>query len=416
MKKDLAPAEIENVKIHYNLSELEVRSIPAEPKYLRAESELQIQSIPSTGVDRKNAVLRGYVVAMEGPLKSRRGEFDELSLNQMAEVINAKQKGLKSRFTHPSLSHDGLGSFLGRAKDARVETVTDHEGKEKLGLRADLHFDKTALDTPPKGGKALGLYVMDLAESDPDALSSSVVIPYEGLEESHRINEDGTPMKDESGRPLPPLWRISKLHASDIVDSGDAVDGLLSENLPDSAVRMGCDLLDRVFGGQTLDVTRSRALGWLRKYLQLRFGPEAGLPGDEAEELRKEITELQAEKTHLLGVCDELQKRLNKSNEENEVLRVENMRLEVEATFDDELQDKVYPGERPDLLKTGLSLRKSGNHPGSDYRIFIESLKARDKKEIKTKEIAKDAGHHLAVDVLSAESEEKQEVTGFLMP
>lgn len=396
------------------------RIMPAEPEWVRAET-LSALDIPKNGVDRENAVIRGYVVAQEGPHKDAEGDFDQLSLQQMADIINAKPNGIKSRFTHPSISGDGLGKFLGRSKNARVEPATvvsewDDKTSSVLVLRADLHFDKTALDTPPNGGKPLGEYVMALCESDPAALSSSVVIPLKGLKKEYRINEDGTRKKDESGKPLPPLWRLSKLYASDIVDTGAAVEGLLSLDLPDSAVRQGCDILDRVFGGQPADVTKSRALAWLNRYIKLRYPGEA-LIGDDVEALKAEIESLTADKNHLAGVCEELQSRLNKANEENAKLHAENMRLEVDRVFDDELEGYVKSGERAKYLPAALKMRERGNGPESEFRIFIESLKARDKNEMDTEPIAEGAGHSLTIGVTPADQhEEKREVSGFLMP
>jgi hypothetical protein len=71
----------------------------------------------------------------------------------------------------------------------------------------------------------LGGYVMDLAESDPDALSSSLVLQTEKVQ---ILDEKGRPKKDDKGEDVPPVWLPTKLHASDVVDTGDAVDGFLS--------------------------------------------------------------------------------------------------------------------------------------------------------------------------------------------
>lgn len=393
--------------------------MPADPVWIRAESlSSDTPAISKNSIDRENKILRGYVVAQLGPLKSGRGEFDELSLNQMADVINSKPHGLKSRFTHPSLSDDGLGKFLGRAKNGRVEDaqVTDHftnETKSTKVLRADLHFDRTAFSEPPKGGRPLGDYIMDLADSDPEALSSSVVIPYDGLQEQYRINEDGTAKIDETGREMPPLWRISQLHASDIVDTGDAVNGLLSaDDLPDDAVRKGCELLDSVFGGQSLDVTVSRSLGWLRKYIQLRHGQDASLPGDDSAELQTKIKDLETEKAHLLGVCAELQGKLDAARDEN-------IRAEVEKIFDQDLGSKVKSGERVRYIRIATRLRREGSGPESEFQIFIDSLKAREGKNIGIDPIAEDApGPGIVPRIPGGNLEDKREteITGFLMP
>src|SRR5262245_47179916 len=106
------------------------------------------------GVDRDNAILRGYVVAQLGPFKSEgRGEFDQKSLDAIESLGGNAPKGLKSRLDHATMSDDGSGKFLGRALNFRMATALDvRTGKKVPAVRADLHFDKTALDTPPGGG------------------------------------------------------------------------------------------------------------------------------------------------------------------------------------------------------------------------------------------------------------------------
>jgi hypothetical protein len=112
--------------------------------------------------------------------------------------------------------------------------------------------------------------VLDLAENDPDALSSSLVLTYD---EEYPLDKKGRPItRDDDGNDVTPTWRPKQLHASDIVDTGDAVDGLLSaDGLPDALVRHGCSLLDLAFAGQTEEVIRERALAWLTRYLEMRF-------------------------------------------------------------------------------------------------------------------------------------------------
>ena len=250
-----------------------MRTMKATPDYLRAS----IKSPPGS-VDREKNVLRGYVIAQAGPFKSDgRGEFDRAALEAIVSLGNSKSGGLKSRFTHPDMSNDGLGKFLGRARDLRMDKAKDaRTGKTVDAVRGDLYFDKTALDTPPEGGKPLGLYVMDLAESDPDALSSSIVVT---ADQEYRREKDGTLMTDEDGMELPPLWRPTALHASDIVDTGDAVDGLLSANidlerLPLSVLWKGSQLLDAVFLDQPRDVIEARLAAYVQRYLDRKFGEQ----------------------------------------------------------------------------------------------------------------------------------------------
>lgn len=252
----------------------------AEIQWLRAATKGKPEA-----VDRTANILRGYVLAQEGAFKSEgRGEFDALSLRSIVKLGNDTPSGLKSRLGHPTMSDDGIGKFLGRARDLRMGKARDSRtGKEVQAVRGDLHFDQTAHDTPHGN---LAKYVMDLTESDPDALSSSLVLE---IDEEFRLEKNGTPKKDEDGNELPPLWRPKKLHASDIVDTGDAVDSLLSPEeftkalsvgiTPelakvirfDNVARLSTQLLDGMFQGRERAEIEQRCRNWLDRYLSLRF-------------------------------------------------------------------------------------------------------------------------------------------------
>lgn len=232
----------------------------------------------SERVDREKNVIKGYVVAQEGPFKSQgRGEFDKPALRTIKKLMEAKPNGLKSRFGHPTMSDDGLGKFLGRAKNPRMDTIMkplgDGRFQELACVRADLHLDPSSFTTPYG---SLGAYVMDLADSDSDAFSSSLVLQ---AEQEFRLDKQGRPVKDDDGDDLPPLWRPTALHASDVVDTGDAVDGFLSaggvDALPDAVIRRGTELLDKQFPGASRETIKARCRSWLDKYLNLRFGDEA---------------------------------------------------------------------------------------------------------------------------------------------
>lgn len=246
------------------------------PEWLRADTH-QIE----LGVDREQNVLRGYVVAQEGPFKSKgRGEFDVSALKKIVALGRKAPLGLKSRFAHPTLSADGLGKYLGRVKNLRLDSVRvlrDGEPKLLHAVRGDLHFGKVALETPLEGGKPLGQYIMDMAETDPDAISSSLVLT--STQEQRIDPKTKRPQLDATGEPLPPLWRPTALHASDVVDTGDACDGILSAHLsasglPDDLVRQASALLDGVFPGESLAVVRSRLHSWVDTYLDYRFAEE----------------------------------------------------------------------------------------------------------------------------------------------
>lgn len=228
------------------------------------------------GVDRKNGVIHGYVVMMAGQLKDRPGEVDGATLDGIVALGNAAARGVRSHFTHGGLCEDQLGSYLGRAHRFRLATARTEQGREVPAVRADLHFDPTALDTPPKGGgKPLGLYVMDLATTDPDAISSSVVARFK---REYRLNADGTRVKDaKTGEELPPLMRPLALHGSDIVAQGAAVDGLLSVGgLRDGelwqAEAAATRLLEGPFARLSRREIRERLTAWLDRTLDEHFG------------------------------------------------------------------------------------------------------------------------------------------------
>lgn len=236
-------------------------STASEIKWLRAESTAR-----PVKVDREAKMIRGYVVAQAGEFKSGRGEFDGKSLRSILRMMNSKPSGLKSRLGHPTLSNDGVGYFLGRGRRGWLDKMETNAGEIEL-VRADLEFSESAFNTP---NGDLATYVMDVTEKDPDAISSSLVLQTD--EEWRLDKKTGRPMLDETGRQLPPLWRPTVLHASDIVDTGDAVDGLLSaklsiDGLPDEIVRKGAELLRAQFAGQSRAFVESHLSAWCERVL-----------------------------------------------------------------------------------------------------------------------------------------------------
>lgn len=219
-------------------------------------------------VDREAGIIYGRVVAELGTFKDRRGKFDSGSLSRIVELMAANPNGTKSRFTHPTLSADGLGKFLGRDKSPRLDGPR---------VRADLHLDASAYKTPSGD---LASYVMDLAESDPGAFGSSLVLQTEKI---YELDDRGRPKRDANGDEIPPLWMPTKIHAIDVVDDGDAVHGdfmataISFDDLPDFEVRKGAAMLDHLFAGQPRDVVHARCTAWLERYLSNRYGSTPSL-------------------------------------------------------------------------------------------------------------------------------------------
>jgi hypothetical protein len=235
---------------------------------------------PGIGVDREQKRINGYIVAQEGQFKTQgRGQFDLASLKKIKALMNQAPKGLKSRFTHPNLSSDGLGKFLGRLENPRMDVLRLMRGGKPVllhAVRADLQLDDSSFSTPSGD---LGTYVLDLAENDPDAFSSSLVLTAD--QEEQLDPKTKQPLRDEGGNPLPPIWRPKVLHASDIVDTGEAVDGLLSiDGLPDAMVREATALLNSHCQGLDRETAKRTLYGFADRYLSTKYGD----PEEEASE------------------------------------------------------------------------------------------------------------------------------------
>ena len=178
-------------------------------------------------VNRKEEVIEGFAVVTKGITHDERGEFDDIALDSVVELGNKVKAGVKSRFGHPNMSSTALGTFLGRARNFRRDGDI---------VRADLHIDKTAHETPD--GDLAG-YVMNLAESDPQAFGSSMVIHWD---------EEFREEKTKAGEDLPPYIRVKKLMSVDIVDDPAANNGLFGMPFFSESVRPSAEMtafLDR---------------------------------------------------------------------------------------------------------------------------------------------------------------------------
>lgn len=218
--------------------------------------------------DKSKGCVRGFAVMTKGFVKDMRGwEIDEKTLDQIVKCgKEAKKLGMKSRFGHPNMSSTALGTFLGRAKNFRRDGDI---------VRADLFLDKTAYTTPEGD---LATYVLDLAENDPDAFGTSVVLGDFDFE--YRIEKDGTRQKDENGNVLPPLLRVKSLMAVDVVDDPAANNGmfnsLFNESVELSAKASG--FLDQLLSSpEALD----KVIAFLERYRVNRGGEDLSTTSEE---------------------------------------------------------------------------------------------------------------------------------------
>jgi hypothetical protein len=161
-----------------------------------------------TSVDQEDGIIYGCSVAVAGEAAGHRLIFDTQSLRQLLDIGNKKSAGIKSRFTHPGLSEDGLGKFLGRMKGFRLN-------QDKL--IGDLYLSKSSSNTP---NGDLRSYILQLAEEDPASFGISVVVDLD----KYWLLDDGREVQASTGeRPKNattkyPVARILSFVASDLVD------------------------------------------------------------------------------------------------------------------------------------------------------------------------------------------------------
>lgn len=207
-------------------------------------------------VDKKSEILIGYSVMSVGPALGHGVDIDITTLEQVIEHGNAKKNGLKSRFGHPNMSSEALGTFLGRSKNFRFSD----DGQKAL---ADLHIAESAHEAP--GGDLAG-YVMALAEEDPESFGASIVFE---MSVETRMDEDNKPEKDESGNELPPLARVEALFASDVVDEPAANEsGFFGHKFFNADVKLSAEATGFLNKFLEQPNAKEKIFGFLDKYFE----------------------------------------------------------------------------------------------------------------------------------------------------
>lgn len=222
-------------------------------------------TVDPEGGDYKQGMIRGFAMITKGEALGHGMWIDDAFLDQTVEAMKA-DGSVKSRFTHPSLSGDGLGKFLGRAKNAR------REGDKVL---ADLHFSESS-HVSPDGD--LAKYVMTLAKEDPEAFGASIVFEHDpqlaGEFAGDNLDKDGEFVSpDKANEKNLPHARLRKLYAADIVDEPAAnPDGLFHRG--DKIAKEADELLSFALGLSTkqpeltcFDVNPDRVSGFFQRFM-----------------------------------------------------------------------------------------------------------------------------------------------------
>lgn len=170
----------------------------------------ELVRVDRTGGKYGAGILRGVSLIAAGEALGHDMWIDEVTLQQVADAAAFGKNGVKSRFTHPSMSADGMGRHLGRIHDVRLDA-----GR----VVGDLHFAESAHSTPD--GDLAG-YVMSLAEEDPAAAGLSIVFEHDQESEYEFVvangGEGAFESPDELNEKNLPHVRLSKLRAADVVD------------------------------------------------------------------------------------------------------------------------------------------------------------------------------------------------------
>ena len=260
----------------------------SSPRYFRS-SPTRGESSETLRVEREGGREGAGLIRQASLIK--RGEalghgvwIDETFLDQVNVAAAAKEpSGLKARATHPGMSSDGFGTFLGRYHDfTRV-------GDKILG---DLHFSQSSHSAKDNARE----HTLDMAENDPDMLGLSIVFMpdykaedkfrnehEEEFEEPDPWNEGETRIRRKFKSPDPlnlnnlPHARLASLRSADVVDEPAANDEGLSANpdlrdflaQADGMMAWVLGLTDKPPIGQ-FDIDPNRARSYVQRFLSNR--------------------------------------------------------------------------------------------------------------------------------------------------
>lgn len=143
-------------------------SLANAPKYRRFESKPAKSSSEKLPVDRTGGhygqgLIDGVSIVTRGEALGHGFWLDAEFLESVRDGMGANELGVKSRFTHPGLSSDGLATHLGRAMDPELQ------GDQVF---AGVHFTSSAHKTPDGD---LADYTMSMAEESPEDVAISIV-------------------------------------------------------------------------------------------------------------------------------------------------------------------------------------------------------------------------------------------------
>lgn len=160
-------------------------------------------------LDEDKGILYGAQVAKLGEAEGHGFFLDETTLDQVVALGNAQPKGVKVRFGHPNECTPALGTVVG---------VRKNFSRDGDYVRSDLHITDAANPEYKR-------HIFAMAKLHPEKIGNSMV--FDGVTELRR-DEKGEPLRDERGQKLPPVVRVKRLRAVDVVDEPAAGDGMFA--------------------------------------------------------------------------------------------------------------------------------------------------------------------------------------------
>ena len=324
---------------------IEPKGATKAPSFFRA---VALRRAPRR-VDRSKGVIYGCAVCTKGEALGHDFWCDDKFLDQLVKLGNKRRLGVKSRFTHPGLSGDGLGKHLGRVRSF----VRDGDV-----VRGDLHIASVASKSPDGD---LADYVMSLAEEDPEAFGKSIVFSHDyGAEDlflSKNRNEDGDfQSPDEGNVNNYPHARMAQLRASDVVgDPAANPGGFFSADTTEELAARAESVLAYAFG-LSEDEPTSDDLGGIHperlRTFVASFAERHGIRIDAEEpEMADKTEQLQDDEKD--EKKDEEQQEEEKKDEEQEE--------KEEEQEEDEKKDEEEASSNLSALRANKTFGKDGN-------------------------------------------------------
>lgn len=295
------------------MSKAKASMLADKPKYDRFVNHGATDRIDAAAGDESAGVIYGVSITTRGEALGHRQWIDQVFIKQNADAINAMaDAGVKSRFTHPSLSGDGMGKYLGRVKAAALADDGDR-------VIADIHFSPMAHRTPDGD---LAEYVMGMGESAPDQFGTSIAFMHDYEAEAEFVLAHGAEKKTD------PMWgdyidltnfkspderntenfyhvRMKELRAVDVVDEPAANPGGLFHRgqeiaqEADALLSYGLGLTKTRPAMAQFDIDPDRLSGFVGRFLTnhgLKIVKDENLMSDKNEQNTAEHSEVEEPK------------------------------------------------------------------------------------------------------------------------